>query len=1033
MSEYLSKLSSDDIRRFEKSVSEAKALTVRQEEIAKKVLEVEKDIGKVRLASLDEYFDAYSKGLDDIIARKTSKLNDAFLIMEQKALESFKKSLGEPVDAPHKTTASKSKSADQKADDNTTHKAARIFIKELKDAGYLIDAAKGPERQAAYKDSGDNGKKPPINTGGSDGGSDNDEDVEVYQTQGESATNKMGDADTAATHGIIERLSAFNKKTFEEQLNDFSKSTEAKEQIEALRAKNHEEHVKKYEEREKALAGSITALMLARQQTAKKSYEDQEAWDDKLKDLRIANLQEVAEAELDAQNFVNKIETERAYVDGNIDEVANLRAKRSAAEDLQKSLQQTEKARLDYIAKEELKAKRKNDGILKAEDAKEIQKQANKKFKLDTANLEKLAKRRAAHDAHEAEKSQRTQMRQDLNALRTGDWYERKEALYNLTHDEAGNADIAKAVSAVGTAVVNGLSNFAKKLETTIDEIGKYKGEIDTRLRGSEANLKHDGSYWEKIVKDMTSIGAVNPYFRQSDFASNIKSLVDQGIAFDLEQRAFLMTIQGKIANTFDVADGTLLKLIRIQQEDTTAGRLGMEAALNSFLNEMYENTEYLKQVADSVRGSLAEMQSLMEGAEAAEVEYQVQKWLGSLYSVGMSDTAVNSISSALGQIAAGQIEGLTNGGAGNLLIMAANEAGLSIADILTEGINSEKTNELMQAVVNYLAEIAESSKGNNVVQQQLADVFGVKASDLRAATNLSTKNSISTVYDNSRTYENMLYELTSMANTMGDRTSLSEMMTNIWENVQYSISGGIAEDPAMYFLYNVASVLDDAVGGIGIPSISVAGFGVDLETTVADLMRVVSVSGGILGSFGDLISGLGSSFNGQAMLEKLGIESGAGIAVTRRGDGSLNMQTGGGSTSTSGSGYVGNASGSDIKNSTMQEANDQKKQLMVEAQESEEANQIDTLNATVLKIYELLNDVTNGNGCFRVKVESYGLTKAGGGSAQGGVGALGNLNDSGNYSGTSSGASSGSLAGGGVNSGGIGGSVNFGGWTTVI
>ena len=46
----------------------------------------------------------------------------------------------------------------------------------------------------------------------------------------------------------------------------------------------------------------------------------------------------------------------------------------------------------------------------------------------------------------------------------------------------------------------------------------------------------------------MTSVGAVTPFFKQEDFANNIKSLVDRGIAFDLKQRAFLMTIKDKIA-----------------------------------------------------------------------------------------------------------------------------------------------------------------------------------------------------------------------------------------------------------------------------------------------------------------------------------------------------------------------------------------------------------------------------------------------------------------------------------------------------
>jgi hypothetical protein len=450
----------------------------------------------------------------------------------------------------------------------------------------------------------------------------------------------------------------------------------------------------------------------------------------------------------------------------------------------------------------------------------------------------------------------------------------------------------------------------------------------------------------------------------------------------------------------------------------------------------MYENTEYLKQVASNVRSSLAEMQSLMSGAEATEVEYQVQKWLGSLYSVGMSTEAVDSISATLGQIAAGQIEGLTNGGTGNLLVMAANEADLSIADILTSGLDSSETNRLMQAIVNYLAEIAESSKGNNVVQQQLANVFGVKASDLRAATNLTTKNSISAIYDNSSSYGGMLSYLTSMAGSMGDRISLSEQMSNIWENVQYSMSSGIANNPVLYFLYKTASALESATGGIPIPDVLGLGNGVMLHTTVADLMRVGSMAFGILDNLGEMISGLSNSFDGQAMLSQLGISSGSGIAITPRGDGGAPIQTGGGSTTVSKSGYVGNAASSDIKSSTMQEAADTKKQLMVEAQETEEANQINVLNATVLKIYELLDDVAHGNGCFRVKVENYGLTKTGGAGSQGGVGGLNNLSGGNNQSslgGITGSTSAGSLANGGVNSGGLSGSMDFGGWTTVM
>ena len=596
----------------------------------------------------------------------------------------------------------------------------------------------------------------------------------------------------------------------------------------------------------------------------------------------------------------------------------------------------------------------------------------------------------------------------------------------SLKHNN-GNALVAGL-----SVAINALSSIAQQLNKEIDEIALYKGKIDTRLHGSkmETDSVLGNSYWDQLVHDMTRVGAVNPYFKQADWSKKIEELVDKGIAFNLDQRSFLAMISDKIATTFEVADATLLRLVRIQQQDSTAGRLGMESALNAFLNEMYENTEYLKTVASSVRTSLEEMQSLMDGAAATEVEYQVQKWMGSLYSVGMSQEAVTKITGALGQIAAGQIEGLTGEGAGNLLIMAANDAGIPIADILAKGLEADETNALLQATVNYLAEIAEASQDNHVIQQQLANVFGVKASDLRAATNLATKDSVGAIYDNVMSYDNMLYYLNDMAGSMASRTSLGEMMTNVWGNLQYSLAGSIASNPISYVIYKAATLLDDTTGGIAIPGISFMGNMVDLETTVADLMRAGALSTGILGSIGALAQGLGNSFSGRAMLDQLGIQSGSGLAVTPRGSGQNLLPDGGVEKTTSESGYVGNASDSDVKNSTMQEAEDSKKQLMIEAQENAEETQIDTINATVLKIYELLDDVAHGNSYFRVKVEGYGLTKAGNsGSSIGGVNALDSLGSSIN----SQSNSSAGLSSGGVNSGGLGGSVSLSGWTTTI
>ena len=118
----------------------------------------------------------------------------------------------------------------------------------------------------------------------------------------------------------------------------------------------------------------------------------------------------------------------------------------------------------------------------------------------------------------------------------------------------------------------------------------------------------------------------VSPFVQQKDVVEKLKSLVGQGISFNVEQRAFLETIKDKIADTFEAADASLVKLVRIQQADSTAARLGMESALTSFLNNMYETTEYMQQAADSIRANIYEASALMEAEKATEFEYQVQK-----------------------------------------------------------------------------------------------------------------------------------------------------------------------------------------------------------------------------------------------------------------------------------------------------------------------------------------------------------------------------------------------------------------------
>ncbi len=912
-------LTPEQLNQFNSAIAKARELTDRQAEIIDKLIEGETQLANTKIANLNTFFSEYFNKLD-LIAHKCDDLPEIFQLFANAS----------------KSGKNNNIKLEFAVTDNTTNNG---------------NSSGGSSGGGSGSSSGNN--KKPKKSGPNYGSRPFEgEELELGLTEEELKKQEerlehVQELIKSLSDAVIVNSKAANEHLSNQNALSFKETERYAERVTALKNEHRNELLKA----ERTFLNTTAALEIANAETTQAE----------ITALQLRKMQEVTDAELAAATSYKKLQNEISITGGEegSDIAGYLEAQLDAEKTRDAAVRKLEKQRLEYITKEELKAKRANNGILSAEAAKEILKNANIEFALKEENLEKI--RRAE------------QFNSNINTLfdKNSDIRDRKDALKELTAD---NETTKMAL----VSVIGKLGDLAKQLETKMDAIAGQKGFIDTRLQGS-SNEKFLGSYWDSLARDMISVGLITPFFRQEQFAANIKELVGQGIAFDVKQRAFLKTIQEKIANTFDVADGTLLRLIRLQQEDSTAGRLGMESALNTFLNQMYENTEYLNNAASSVRNSLAEMEAFMTGSLAAEVEYQVQKWMGSLYSVGMSQEAVNSIANAFGQIAAGQIEGLTGGGAGNLIVMAANDAGISIAEMLTNGIDSEKTNSLLEATVNYLAEIAATSANNQVVQQQLATVFGVRASDLRAATNLASKGSLAAISGHSKSYQDMIDQLLVMASSMGQRTSMGEMMSNIWENGAYSIANAMSNNPVSYLIYKLAGLLDSTTGGIALPFVNAMGFGVDLNTTVADLMRVAAVGSGLFMNLAPMVQGLGSSFSGRAMLAKMGIESGAGLAVTPRGNEIISSaamdQL---STGISASGYIGNSSSSDIKNATLQEASDTKKSLMVEAQEEQGQTPVDEINMNVFKIYELLSDVVSGASTLRVRVDSYGLVNAG-------------------------------------------------------
>lgn len=529
-------------------------------------------------------------------------------------------------------------------------------------------------------------------------------------------------------------------------------------------------------------------------------------------------------------------------------------------------------------------------------------------------------------------------------------------------------ADVKEAISTQNKqGTQDGIAKLESSIESTlnnnIETIASMQSEVDTRLQGSK-NKTTNGSYWAALNSQITSTVGVSPFVKQEAVFTKLKDMVSSGISYNVEQRAFLATISDKIANTFNATDGTLLRLVRLQQQDSTAARLGMESAMTTFLNNMYETTEYMGSIADGIRSKIEEATALMSADESIGFEYQVQKWIGSMYSIGMSQNATTSIASALGKLAAGDVSGLTSDSTGNLIIMAANNAGISISDALRDGLDESATNKLMEAIVSYLSDIYEESKGSKVLQQQFANIYGLTASDLKAITNLN--GSTSTIASSSLNYNSAMSRLMSMANTMGQRTSMSEMLNNVWDNALYGLSASMADSPVLYALWKGASALKDLTGGIDFSIPMYLGTGTTQTFNVADLMKVGALSGSALSLMSKVISGIagGSAggFNGSGMLKSLGIDN--GLTTVSRGSGQSSLSTGG--VSTSESGTLASGSGEDITSSMQTSAkNDAASAIEDNDTGSTDLNTVNdnlvAMSDVVKNIEQLLNAVSNG------------------------------------------------------------------------
>lgn len=439
-----------------------------------------------------------------------------------------------------------------------------------------------------------------------------------------------------------------------------------------------------------------------------------------------------------------------------------------------------------------------------------------------------------------------------------------------LAESGFSSASSAEGLSTFGK-ILDVVSGISKKMSQNFTQAAnfqnQYMGKVDARLQSEEAQT----GFFKQITDDVQNTIGASRFVSQKELLQNVAKLTENGIAYNIEQRAMLATLSDKMVTTFDVLDNTLQRMIRIQQADLTMSQLGSEAQLTKFLNSQFEDTSYLNTMYDSVLAALTDSISSMDKNNATSFTYAVQKWLASLYSVGLSDQAVASIASGINALASGNINTLNgNQPLSVLMNMSATNAGLSYSDLLTQGLNASNVNDLMRSMVDYLGTIAENTTDNQVLRSQWSDVLGITLTDLRAVSNL-TNNDISAIYRSNTTYDQSVNETKNQLQTVVGRTAASERVQTMADNFMFNWGMNMAQNDAQYMTWYATQFVDQLLGAVGLQNstvgmitkvISALPMLSSLSETLGDISNIsvaATTSGGglsgILGSLWNIVS----------------------------------------------------------------------------------------------------------------------------------------------------------------------------------
>ena len=533
---------------------------------------------------------------------------------------------------------------------------------------------------------------------------------------------------------------------------------------------------------------------------------------------------------------------------------------------------------------------------------------------------------------------------------------EQKRNFEESGEQEKAKAAIGKAalegLRATGAAVIDGIGRGADNLISDfkasmqdVKNIDKYLDDIFGDQAKYLAKLEGSNEKWRKSVDNVSDAIGFSGFVKKTSVIGKMKELVDSGIAYNIELRAFLAETSANIASTFEATNGTLLRMIRIQQQDSTAARLGMEATLTKLFNKFFEDTTYLKDVADNISSSILDASATLGRDMSLEFEYSVQKWLGSLYSIGMSGEGVQKIAQGINYLGTGDVNALnSNAQLQTLLVMGANKAGgKSYTDILTGGLTANDTNNLLRGIIEYLKEIS-SSQTNMVTKSAYANLFGMSVTDLSTFANIKTSE-IESLYKESITYDAAIDETEKRLSKISKNMNISEIVQNAIDNATAGVATTIGGSAFTYGTWKALGLLKQYVGEVKVPGIIGFGTGISSGLDLLNLAQTFMVG---MGTTGSLLGALGSMLKGgpdnlKAWKFEESTERGKGLTVLKNGvlsDTSYSAVLG-----------VGSASGSDMEAVSMESGTE--KGLDAAGVTSEELSEG---KETPQKIYDAIN-----------------------------------------------------------------------------